>query len=281
MKHAGADGQPVADVDGAPRLDARVQHRRSRRAAGPSGPSSSTRRSPSAAISLEPPAYFKTDEPDADRMTYGELKHYIAQLQASGYHVVPYMVQLQRKVAFPFVTLVMTLLAVPFAVTTGRRGALYGIGVGIVLALIVLDDAEHLRRARRGRLDVADARRVGAEHPVRRRGRLSAADRPHVRTGAGLDYCSSAAFRIQIRPESPGLVFVASTTNRMLRMPSRTRLDGVRLPHRREVVEEDRVLLRRRVDVDRPLPPLARRLALDRRPRAAAPRSASGARRES
>ena len=29
----------------------------------------------------------------------------------------------------------MTLLAVPFAVTTGRRGALYGVGVGIVLAI--------------------------------------------------------------------------------------------------------------------------------------------------
>ena len=49
------------------------------------------------------------------------------------------MVQLQRKVAFPFVTLIMTLLAVPFAVTTGRRGALYGIGVGIVLAHRLLD----------------------------------------------------------------------------------------------------------------------------------------------
>ena len=42
---------------------------------------------------------------------------------------------LQRKVSFPFVTLIMTLIAVPFAVTTGRGGALYGIGVGIVLAL--------------------------------------------------------------------------------------------------------------------------------------------------
>ena len=87
-------------------------------------------------VSLEPPSYFKTEEAEADRMTYGELKDYIAQLKASGYHVVPYMVQLQRKVAFPFVTLVMTLLAVPFAVTTGRRGAFYGIGVGIVLALV-------------------------------------------------------------------------------------------------------------------------------------------------
>jgi len=29
----------------------------------------------------------------------------------------------------------MTLIAVPFAVTTGRRGAMYGIGIGIVLAI--------------------------------------------------------------------------------------------------------------------------------------------------
>jgi len=34
------------------------------------------------------------------------------------------------------VTVVMTLLAVPFAVTTGRRGALYGIGMAIVLAIV-------------------------------------------------------------------------------------------------------------------------------------------------
>jgi LPS export ABC transporter permease LptF/LPS export ABC transporter permease LptG len=87
-------------------------------------------------VSLEQPSYFKTDEPAADRMTYAQLESYIVQLRASGYHVVPYLVQLQRKIAFPFVTLIMTLLAVPFAVTTGRRGALYGIGVGLVLAMI-------------------------------------------------------------------------------------------------------------------------------------------------
>ena len=87
-------------------------------------------------LSLEPPSYFKTEEVEADRMTYRELEAHIAQLKASGYHVVPYVVQLQRKMAFPFVTLVMTLLAVPFAVTTGRSGAFYGIGVGLVLALV-------------------------------------------------------------------------------------------------------------------------------------------------
>jgi lipopolysaccharide export system permease protein len=86
-------------------------------------------------ISLEPPKFFNAPEPDADRMTYGELKHYVGELQASGYYVINYLVQLHRKVAFPFVTVVMTLLALPFAVTTGRRGTLYGIGIGIVMAI--------------------------------------------------------------------------------------------------------------------------------------------------
>lgn len=87
-------------------------------------------------LALEPPSYFKTDEPIAELMTYGQLKQYVSELQAGGYNVVPFLVALQRKIAFPFVTLIMTLLAVPFAVTTGRRGALYGVGVGIVLAIM-------------------------------------------------------------------------------------------------------------------------------------------------
>jgi len=87
-------------------------------------------------LGLEPPEYFKTEAPDAAKMTYGQLSRYITQLKASGFDAVPQMVQLRRKVAFPFVTLIMTLLAVPFAVTTGRRGALYGIGVGIVVAIV-------------------------------------------------------------------------------------------------------------------------------------------------
>src|SRR5439155_97141 len=79
----------------------------------------------------------------------------------------------------------------------------------------LLDDAQHLRRAGGGRMDGANPRRLGAEHPVRRGGRLPPAD------GAHLSHFSKAAFLIQIRPESPSFVFVASTTNRMLWMPSR------------------------------------------------------------
>jgi lipopolysaccharide export LptBFGC system permease protein LptF len=46
------------------------------------------------------------------------------------------MVDLYRKLAFPFITLIMALIAVPFAVTTGKRGAMYGIGAGVVLAIV-------------------------------------------------------------------------------------------------------------------------------------------------
>jgi LPS export ABC transporter permease LptF/LPS export ABC transporter permease LptG len=91
---------------------------------------------PSRALHLEPPEYFATESPDADRMTYAQLRRYISDLRAGGFNVVPQTVALYRKVSFPFVTLIMTLIAVPFAVTTGRRGALYGIGVGIVLAVV-------------------------------------------------------------------------------------------------------------------------------------------------
>ena len=64
-----------------------------------------------------------------------QLRAFIDELSTSGLNHVPWAVELQRKLAFPFVTVVMTLLAVPFGVSTGRRGTLYGIGLGIVLAL--------------------------------------------------------------------------------------------------------------------------------------------------
>ena len=86
-------------------------------------------------IQIEPPGYFKSDEPIAEMMTFVQLREYITKLRAGGANVVPQMVALQRKIAFPFVTIVMTVLAVPFAVTTGRRGAMYGVGIGIVLAI--------------------------------------------------------------------------------------------------------------------------------------------------
>jgi len=87
-------------------------------------------------VPLEPADYFVTETREPDLMNFGQLRSYVAELRASGYNVLEHEVGLYRKVAFPFVTLVMTLIAVPFAVSTGKRGAMYGIGIGIVLALV-------------------------------------------------------------------------------------------------------------------------------------------------
>jgi len=84
--------------------------------------------------SLSPPDFFIAETPEADLMSYQELSSYIVDLSERGFDVVSLVVDLHRKVSFPFVTFILTLIAVPFAVTTGPRGALYGVGVGIGIA---------------------------------------------------------------------------------------------------------------------------------------------------
>ena len=69
-------------------------------------------------------------------MNFSELRGYIDELRASGFEVVQLVVALHRKVSFPFVTFILTLIAVPFALTIGPRGALYGVGAGVSLACV-------------------------------------------------------------------------------------------------------------------------------------------------
>jgi LPS export ABC transporter permease LptG/LPS export ABC transporter permease LptF len=84
---------------------------------------------------VEHPDYFGTEVTNADTMNLGELQRYVADLESSGADAGAARVAYHRKIAFPLVTVIMTLIAIPFAVTTGRRGALYGIGLGITLSI--------------------------------------------------------------------------------------------------------------------------------------------------
>jgi len=86
-------------------------------------------------LRLAPPADFAAEPEDADAMTFENYANYIGRLTASGFTVTDQRVNLHKKIAYPLVTLVMTVLGVPFAVTTGRRGALYGIGLAIAVAI--------------------------------------------------------------------------------------------------------------------------------------------------
>jgi LPS export ABC transporter permease LptG len=78
---------------------------------------------------------FVTEAPNAEFMGYTQLRSYTERLRKGGFDVLDQDVALAGKLAFPFVTVVMTLMAVPFAVMTGRGGAMAAIGVGIGLAL--------------------------------------------------------------------------------------------------------------------------------------------------
>ncbi len=83
---------------------------------------------------VAPPEVFAAEVPEAELMSFRELRQHIDELRTRGFDVVSLVVALHRKASFPFVTVILTLIAIPFAVTTGRRGTLYGVGFGIVLA---------------------------------------------------------------------------------------------------------------------------------------------------
>lgn len=77
---------------------------------------------------------FRRSQVDPSTMTFVEYRDYVRRLGASGFNVAEQQVNLNRKIAFPFVTVIMTLLGVPFGVTIGRKGALYGIGLAAIIA---------------------------------------------------------------------------------------------------------------------------------------------------
>jgi lipopolysaccharide export LptBFGC system permease protein LptF len=67
-------------------------------------------------------------------MTWRELREYTRRLGNSGYNNAGERVGLHRRFAFPLAPVVMALLAIPFGISIGRKGALYGIGLATVIA---------------------------------------------------------------------------------------------------------------------------------------------------
>jgi len=84
----------------------------------------------------EPPFYFKKEVKQFNEMNYDELKSYIHDLQQGGFDVVRLKVQLHKKFAFPIITFVMAILAVPFALSAGRRGAVAGVATAVGIAVV-------------------------------------------------------------------------------------------------------------------------------------------------
>jgi LPS export ABC transporter permease LptF/LPS export ABC transporter permease LptG len=84
----------------------------------------------------EAPSYFKKEVKQYSEMNYEELRRYIRDLQQSGFDVVRLRVQLNKKLSFPIITLIMAVLAVPFSISAAKKGAITGVAVAVGIAVV-------------------------------------------------------------------------------------------------------------------------------------------------
>ena len=83
----------------------------------------------------EQPSYFKKEDRQSEQMSYKELATYINDLKQSGFDTMRLRVQLNRKLAYPLMTLVLAILAIPFSLYAGKRGGIAGVGTAIGVAI--------------------------------------------------------------------------------------------------------------------------------------------------
>jgi len=84
----------------------------------------------------EVPSYFKKEVKQYSEMNYEELRRYIGDLQQSGFDVVRLRVQLNKKLSYPLITLIMAVLAVPFSLSAAKKGAITGVAVAVGIAVV-------------------------------------------------------------------------------------------------------------------------------------------------
>jgi LPS export ABC transporter permease LptG/LPS export ABC transporter permease LptF len=83
----------------------------------------------------EHPSYFKKVDRQSEQMSYTELSRYVQDLKQSGFDTMRLSVQLDHKLAYPLMTLILAILAIPFALFAGKRGSIAGIGTAIGVAI--------------------------------------------------------------------------------------------------------------------------------------------------
>jgi LPS export ABC transporter permease LptF/LPS export ABC transporter permease LptG len=84
----------------------------------------------------EPPSYFNREVRQSYQMTWWELQRYIGDLRQAGFDVARLSVQLQKKISFPLVAPIIILLAIPFSILVGTRGAVGGLALGVGIAIV-------------------------------------------------------------------------------------------------------------------------------------------------
>jgi len=92
-------------------------------------------RLPTLAVDIaETPEDFHVVQKSADQMGFRELRNYIRKLRQEGYDATRYETDLQGKIAFVFVSLILALIGVVFPMRSERSGGMaQGIGIGVII----------------------------------------------------------------------------------------------------------------------------------------------------
>ena len=83
----------------------------------------------------ETPEYFRKENKPHQQMNWRELAAYIQELNQAGFETSELIVQWHKKFSFPTFAFAMALLALPFAMVTGNRGALAPVAFSLVVAI--------------------------------------------------------------------------------------------------------------------------------------------------
>jgi LPS export ABC transporter permease LptF/LPS export ABC transporter permease LptG len=84
----------------------------------------------------EPPSYFNREVRQATQMSWRALERYIEALHKAGFDVANLTVQWHVKLAFPLIAPISMLLAIPFALLVGTRGAVGGVALGVAIGIV-------------------------------------------------------------------------------------------------------------------------------------------------
>jgi lipopolysaccharide export system permease protein len=95
----------------------------------------SIERLPALAVEIgEKPEDLQVVQKSADQMGFRELRNYIRKLRQEGYDATRYETDLQGKIAFVFVSLILALIGVAFPMRSERSGGIaQGIGIGVII----------------------------------------------------------------------------------------------------------------------------------------------------
>ena len=85
---------------------------------------------------VEPPSYFNREVVQAFQMSWRDLRRYIDGLQRAGFDVSTLTVQWHKKLAYPLIAPISMMLAIPFALLVGSRGAVGGIALGVGIGIV-------------------------------------------------------------------------------------------------------------------------------------------------